>query len=849
MIAGDTTLSSTAVDHGPPEVAVSVDTDAETLPRREDPAMGATPRAAVPRRRLELRPEELRRTVDPATLPFATTEEVPPLVGTIGQPRALDAIDYGLNAATAGFNLFVAGTPGTGRRSTVLDYVRDLASERPTPDDWVVVHDFRAPDRPLAIRLPAGKGVAFGADMDEFVVAARREIPRAFESEDYARRRREVLAEAAGRQEELEAELTRFAAERGFALRVDITGVVSIPLVDGKPITREAFDELPEEQRDAITRAGKEIEEQTATFAHRLHELAKQAAVKVAELDREVALFATGPLFRELEERYRAIPAVLAHLESVKQEMVAHLAEFRGEGDGEAEGRTLLGLAQRRDLSVFRVNVLVDNSRTGGAPVVVEENPTYYNLLGRVEYRATFGAMTTDFREIKPGALHRANGGFLVLDVLDVIRHPFAWDGLKRALGTGSVRIENLAEEFAGTPSASLRPEPIPISVKVVLIGSPLAYHVLHALDEDFRELFKVKAQFSPVLEWNRVHQRSYAAFVSRWVHENGLFHFDRAAVARLIEHGGRLCESRRHLSARLIDVSDVVSEASFWAERGDRKVVTADDVDRAIRQREYRSNLLEERVRELIADGTIAIDTRGRRVGVVNGLSVLDVGDHSFGRPTRVSARVATGRGSLVSIEREIELSGPIHSKGVLTAAGYLTATYAQEAPLALSATLTFEQSYDEVEGDSASTAELLALLSALADAPLDQGIAVTGSVDQHGSVQAVGGVNRKIEGFYATCKARGLTGAQGVVIPQANVTSLMLDREVVEAVRAGRFHVWAVRSVDEALEVTTGLTAGRRRRDGRFPTGTVHRLVEERLALYAERVAAARELPADES
>jgi lon-related putative ATP-dependent protease len=725
----------------------------------------------------------------------------------------------------------------------VLDYVRGLAAALPAPDDWVYVHDFRSPDRPRAIRLPAGMGVELASDMDEFVAAARREIPRAFESEDYARRRREVLAEAAARQEELEAELTQFAAERGFALRVDITGVVSIPLLDGKPITRDAFDELPDERREAITKAGSEIEEHTATFAHRLHELAKQAAAKVAELDREVALFATGPLFRDLEERYRSIPDVLSHLASVKQEMVAHLSDFRGEGEGEGDGRVLLGLATRRDLSVFRVNVLVDNGGAGGAPVVVEQNPTYYNLLGRVEYRATFGAMTTDFREIKPGALHRASGGFLVLDVLDVIRHPFAWDGLKRVLRGGSVRIENLAEEFAVTPSASLRPEPIPVSVKVVLIGSPFAHHVLYAVDEDFRELFKVKAQFSPLLAWTREHERSYAAFVSRWVHENALLHFDRRAVARLIEHGGRLCESRRHLSARLIDISDVVSEASYWAQRRGRRLVSADDVERAIRQREFRSNLLEERVRELIADGTITISTRGGRVGVVNGLSVLELGDHSFGRPTRVSARVAMGRGSLVSIEREVELSGPIHSKGVLTAAGYLSATYAQDAPLALSATLTFEQSYDEVEGDSASTAELLVLLSALADVPLDQGIAVTGSVDQHGSVQAVGGVNRKIEGFYATCKVRGLTGEQGVVIPHANVKSLMLDPEVVEAVRSGRFHVWAVRSVDEAIALTTGLPAGRRRRDGTFPGGTVHARVAERLAQYADRLAEAGE------
>ncbi len=799
------------------------------------------PRRPGGRRRLELHPAELRRTLDPATLPFRTTAEVAPLVGTIGQPRALDAIEFGLGVETHGFNLFVAGAPGTGRRTTALDYVQSKAATLPVPDDWVYVHSFAAPDRPQAIRLPPGDGARFAADMEEFVAMARREIPRAFESEDYDRRRREALAEATTRQEALEAELVAFAADRGFALQVGLTGIVSIPLVDGKPITREQYARLDDEQRERITRAGAEVEEHTASYARRLHQSAKEAAEKVQELEREVALFATGPLFRELEERYAALPEVLAHLDAVKREMIAHLDDFRGETEQQQPMLAMLG-AQRPSFDRFGVNVFVDNSSNGGAPVVVERNPTYYNVLGRIQYRATLGAMVTDFQEIKPGAVHRASGGFLVLDILDVLRHPFTWEGLKRTLRSSEARIENLAEEFAGTPGATLRPEPIPVTVKVVLIGSPHVYRILQELDEDFRELFKVKAEFSPELAWSRRHHLKYAAFVSRWVRENDLLHFDRAAVARLIEHGARLRASKQRLTARMMDISDVVSEASFWARRDGRTLVRADDVEQAIRTAEYRSNLLEERIRELIDDGTLVIDTRGKTVGELNGLAVLDLGDYAFGRPTRVSARVAIGRGSIASIEREIELSGPIHSKGFLILTGYLAATYAQDAPLALSASVTFEQSYDEIEGDSASAAELVALLSALADLPLDQGIAMTGSVDQHGHVQAVGGVNHKVEGFYATCKAHGLTGSQGVVVPASNVPNLMLDSEVVEAVRQGRFHIWAVRTVDEALGLLTGTRAGRRRKDGTYTPDTVHGRVQARVAAYAERMRAAR-------
>jgi lon-related putative ATP-dependent protease len=794
------------------------------------------------RESLALKPDELRRRVDPAALPFRTTAEIEPLTGTIGQPRALAAIDFGLGIGAPGYNLFVAGAPGSGRAGTLRDYLERVARERPTPDDWVYVFNFSAPDRPNAIRLPAGRGAELAHDMEEFLRSAQREIPRAFESEDYEKRRQEIMADVGARRDAVDEELQAFAAERGFALETTPAGIVTVPLLEGRPLSPDGFARLPAEAREEVERHGREIHERVSQAVRRLRQLEKEAADRMRLLDRDVAQFALGPLLHELRDRYGALDEVLQYLGEVEEDLPDQLAAFRGTQEDLPAFLGGLHVADRTErLSRYRVNVFVGNGApAGGAPVVAERNPTYYNLLGRIDYRASFGTMVTDFHQIRTGALGRANGGFLVLQALDVLRNPFAWDALKRALLAREIRIENLGEQLSAFPTASLRPEPVALELKVVLIGSPELYHILYALDEDFRELFKVKVDFAPHMDWSDEHVMNYAAFVSRRVRENDLHDFDSAAVARIVEHGARLRESQRKLSARLIEIADVVSEASYWADRAGREVVTAEDVSEAIARKEYRSNLLEERIQELITEGTIRVDVDGDRVGQVNALSVIDLGDYAFGKPSRVSARVSLGRGAVTSIEREIELSGPIHSKGILILSGYLAAQYAQEWPLALSATLTFEQAYEGVEGDSASSTELYALLSALSGAPLRQGVAVTGSVDQNGDVQAVGGVTTKVEGFFATCKAKGLTGGQGVIVPRANVANLMLPDEVVDAVEAGRFHVWAVETIDEGLELLTGLPAGKRGRDGAFPEGSLHRLVEERLYGYAEHMRA---------
>jgi lon-related putative ATP-dependent protease len=788
---------------------------------------------------LELAPEKLRRYLDPARLPFRSTAEVAPLQDTIGQPRAIDAIEFALEIGTRGYNLFVAGAPGSGRESTVRGFLDRYATTRPAPPDWLYLHNFVEPDRPIATSLPAGQGTAFARAMDEFLTTAQREIPRAFDSETYESRRRDALGEITGRREALFSDLQHFAQQRSFALELTPSRIVSVPLADSHPLSDEEFERLDPEQRRAIEQRGAEIQARAGETMRQVHQLEKEAAERIRTLDRDVALFAVGPLLEDLRESYAGHPDILAHLDRVQNDLPDHLDDFRPAPPEKGSGANLAEVAapQRADHLVrYRVNVFVDNGLLRGAPVVFERNPTYYNLTGRIDYRAAFGAMVTDFHQIKPGALHRANGGFLVMQAADVLRNPFTWEALKRSIQTRADTIENLAEQISALPTTTLRPAPIPLDLKVILIGSPEIFQTLYHLDDDFREIFRVKADFAPDMAWTDESVLHYAAFISQLVKGDELRHFDPAAVARVVEYGARLREHQGKLSTRLLEIGDLVTEASFWAGKAGHDLVQAQDVERAVERKEYRSNLVEERLREVIAERTIEIATEGARVGQVNGLSVLDVGDYTFGLPSRVSARVSLGRGTVQSIEREIEMSGPIHSKGVLILSGYLSGTYAQRRPLALAATLTFEQSYSGVDGDSASSTELYALLSALSGVPLKQGIAVTGSVNQYGTVQAVGGVTHKIEGFYAVCKARGLNGEQGVIIPAANVRHLMLSVQVVEAVRAGRFHIWAVGSIEEGLEVLTGQAAGERNQEGEYPAGSVHRLVEDRLRDYAD-------------
>src|SRR5262245_22885951 len=625
------------------------------------------------RERLAVQPDDLRRRLDAATLPFQTTAEVAPVKTTIGQPRAAEAIAFALEIGARGFHLYAGGPPGTGRESTVLAAVRAFAATRPTPPDWVYVHNFAEPDRPRAFPIPAGQGRRLAMAMTAFLEAAQREIPRAFESENYARRREQALAEVSTRRARLIADLRAFAQERGFALEMTPTGIASIPLQNGQPMPPQVVEQLPPGTKAELAQRGQQVQAQVGASMRQMRQIEKEVQERATALDREMALYAAGPLIAELAEEYGHQPDVLAFIDQSEKDLPEHLHAFLPTADTEPSGPAApQALLRRERLARYEVNVVIDNSGLTGAPVVVERNPTYYNLIGRQDYRAVLGTMVTDFRQVKPGALHRANGGFLVLHALDVMHSPFAWEALKRALVSGEVRIENPGEQVTALPSARPRPLPIPLDLKVILIGPAGLYQSLQRVDVEFPELFGVKADFAPDMAWSHENLASYAAFLSLVVHDRGLRHFDRSAVARIVEHGARLLDHQRKLTARFLDVARLAVEASHWAGKAGHEVVLAEDVDEAIAKQERRRNMLEERTREVVTDGTIMIDTEGARVAQINGLSVIDVGDYDFGRPARVTARVSVGRGTVQSIEREIELSGPIHSKGFLILTGY---------------------------------------------------------------------------------------------------------------------------------------------------------------------------------
>lgn len=800
---------------------------------------------------MELEPGCLRRCVDPERLPFRTTAEVAPLQEPLGQPRAVDALDFGLRISAHGYNLFVVGSDGSGRETAVRAFAERLASSRPTLPDWIYVHNFRDPDRPRAIRLPAGHGRRFAAGMRQLIETARREIPRAFESDDYEHRRRDVVANLAPKRTALLDELREFANARSFVIETSETGFTTTPLIRGEPVSEEAFARLSAAERSDLDRRAEEIQDKAADTFRRIRQLDREEAERLRRLRSDVARFVVGPLFEELKREYADNAAIGAFLEEVEEDLPGHIGDFapdeeepgdNGPGDDDDERpasrhERLDAESRRESLARYGVNVFVDNGDCHGAPVVFEHNPALPNLLGRIDYRSTFGALVTGFDQIKAGAIHRANGGFLILRAVDVLSTPSSWRALERALLARRIEIEGTTDSEAPAPVPILLPEPIPLDVKVILIGTPELHELLYELDPDLQALFKVKVDFAPDMEWTDDAVRGYAALVSRLVRDRELAHFDRDAVARVVEYGARIQEHQRKLSTSLRAIADLVTESSFWAQAAGRDIVMGQDVEQATRKRRYRSSFLEDRTREAVVDGQIRIDVQGRRVGQVNCMSVMDVGGYAFGNPLRITASVRPGRGTVQSVEREVDLSGPIHTKGVLTLVGYLSSTYAQEMPLALAATITFEQSYDEVEGDSASAAELVALVSALADVPIDQGIAVIGSVDQWGQLQAVGGVTQKIEGFFALCKAVGMTGRQGVVIPMANRIHLMLDDEVIQAVAARRFHVWAVAMVDDALSLLVGLPAGCRATAGIYPDGSVHGRAAARLRRYAEQ------------
>ena len=780
----------------------------------------------------------LCRECKPSQFEFRTTNDLEDLADVIGQERAVEAIQFGIGIRREGYNLFALGPSGTGKRTTIGQFLDLKAAAEPIPPDWVYVNNFEQPHKPRAVRLPSGRGAVLRDDMEELVEELRTAIPAAFESEDYRTRKQEIEEEFKERQEQSFGKVQQRAQKRDVSLIRTPVGLAFAPMRDGEVISPEEFQKLPQEERKQVEGEIAQLQEQLQEAIYQVRQWEREAREKMKDLDREVAMFAVGHFIDDLRAKYADLQEVVDHLNAVQEDVIDNVDEFRKM----EETPQIMGIPLPPSLTgdpLFRryqVNVVIDQSQSEGAPVVFEEHPTFNNLIGRIEHIAQMGALVTDFNLIKPGALHRANGGYLILDAREVLLQPYAWEGIKRVLRSRELRVESLGQALSLVSTVSLEPDPIPLDVKVILIGERLLYYLLYQYDPDFGELFKVEADFNQEMERSPENNQLYARMIATLARRNDLRSFDRRAVAQIITRSARIAGDAEKMSVHLLSISDLLREADYWAGKAGHRVVRAADVQRAIEAQIYRSDRVRERVQENIQRGTILIDTDGERVGQVNGLSVLMLGNFSFGQPSRITARVSMGSGKVVDIEREVELGGPIHSKGVLILSSFLSSRYAPKHPLSLSASLVFEQSYGGVEGDSASMAELCALLSALADVPIKQSLAITGSVNQHGEAQPIGGVNEKIEGFFDVCQARGLTGEQGVAIPASNMQHLMLRRDVVDAVKAGQFRIYTIETVDQAIEMLTGVPAGSRGRKGDFTEGSVNQRVEARLIELAE-------------
>lgn len=782
---------------------------------------------------------------------FKTTRDVKPLDGVIGQARALESIRFAIGMRHDGYNLFAFGPEGTGKTSTVRRFLEREAEKEDVPSDWCYVNNFDDPHKPRALELPAGKACPLREDMEHLVEELQGVLPAAFESEDYTQRKEALEEELKKQHEGAFTALQERAEQSQIALVRTPMGLGLAPTHDGDVLTPKDFESMPKKEQKTRQDALNSLQEQLEDILVQIPKWEKEHREKIRDLNREVTQRAVGHLIEELEKKWQDLGQALVYLEQVRADVVAHAADFLPSSEPTQQSMVTAGSGSFRR---YQVNVLVDNSARvsgvssgvvdedspRGAPVIEEEHPTQPNLVGRVEHMSQMGTLLTDFNLVKAGALHRANGGYLVMDARRILMQPFAWESLKRALRAGHIRIESPAESLGWATTVSLEPEPVPLDVKVVLLGEPMIYYLLSLYDPDFKELFKVAADFADRMDRDREGLSGYARLLASQVEREDLRHLDRGAVARVIEHGARMAGDAEKLTTHMGSVVDLVRESDYWAGVEDAKTITAKHVQEAIDAKVYRSDRYRERLQEEIQRGTLVIETEGTSVGQINGLAVLQLDSYSFGRPSRITATVNLGKGELVDIERQVELGGPLHSKGVMILESYLASRFGQDGPLALNARITFEQSYGGVDGDSASSTELYALLSAIAEMPIKQCIAVTGSVDQKGRVQAIGGVNEKIEGFFDICAQRGLTGVEGVMIPATNVKHLMLRSDVVDAVKAGTFNVWAVESIDQGIEILTGQPAGEANAKGEYPIGSVNRAITRRLRQMAAKVRA---------
>ena len=795
----------------------------------------------------EVAVSKLRWQCDPKLFQFECTKDLSPLREFIGQERAIRAVEFGLNMKNAGYNIYVAGLTGTGKTSVVKTYIERLIRERKSrgetfqPDDWCYLYNFQEPDRPQIVSLPQGKGKGFQSQLTELLARVKDELSKAFSSEEYQTQKKKMVEEGRVKQQKVFETISQEARKQSFTLQMTPVGPALIPLVDNRPMEESEYLALEETTRTELETKRADLRKKLQAGFEKASRVEQQTVERLKKADKDIGEFTVSRLFAPLFDECSDLPKISQYLADLKTYTLDNLELFKGTEEpvhpvfGVPVSQVVGG---RNPFLPFQINVFVDNSTAKGPPVVIEPNPNFGNMFGKIERRFLFGGYLSDHTMLKPGALSLANGGYLLLSAQDVLTNPGVWPALKRAIKNKEIRIEDPFEQFGLIAPQGMRPEPIPITVKIILIGDALVYQLLSMYDEDFWEIFKVKADFNFEIEKTEQNMLDYAAFIAGCCEECEARPFDPSGVAKTIEYSARIVADQEKLSSRFAQIKELIEEANYWASKDNARFISASHVQKAIDEKLFRHNLIEERIQDMINRGTIMIDAEGTVVGQVNGLSIYALGDITFGKPSRITAKTFMGRGGVINIERESQLSGRIHDKGVMILSGYLGWKYAQDKPLSLSASLCFEQSYEGVEGDSASSAELYAILSSLSKMPIKQNIAVTGSVNQKGEIQPIGGVNHKIEGFFQVCQAKGLTGDQGVLIPYQNLRNLMLREEVVEAVRSGQFHIYTAKTIDEGIEVLTGIPAGEKREDATYPEGTINFLVDKQLKEMAERL-----------
>ncbi len=782
--------------------------------------------------------EKLRAHIDPNSLPFNDTSELElPKDPVLGQERAKDAIKFGIGIKADDYHIYIAGPPKAGLTYIAKVYIEEQAKKEPTPPDWCYVNNFKEPDKPKSLRISAGRGKELKKDMRELIETLEKKIPQVFESEDYRLKEEELRREFERKKAQIIEQLSEEAKKEGFILQVSQVGMLIVPMGrDGSPITQEELSELPREVKDVLKKKSDELHKKMKEVVKKIREEEAELKKKQDKLKKEIALFVVSQHMEPYFEKYKDEEQVIEYLKSVQEDIVENIDEFMKKQETSQSSPIPIPMLTKESLRRrYDVNVIVDNSETKGAPVVIESNPAYPNLFGTIERQAMLGALFTDFTMIKAGSLHRANGGYLIMKALDLLKWYFSWEALKRALKDKEIKIEDLGELYGLFSTRTIKPEPIPLNVKIVLTGDPLLFELLHIYDDRFPKLFKVKAHMDDSMDRKEESILEFSKMVAKFCREQNIRHVDRTGIARLIEYSMEQTEDQEKISLELGDIKDLLIEANYWAQLDGKDLISGEHVEKAIEKRKYRANLVEEKIKELIEKDIFWVEVDGEKVGQVNGISILMTGDHEFGRPNRITATVSVGREGVIAIEREARLSGRIHTKGVMILSSFIKERFAHNKPLSLTATLCFEQSYGIVEGDSASSAELFALLSALADVPIYQGIAVTGSISQKGEIQPVGGVTKKIEAFYDICKKKGLNGRQGVIIPKKNIKNLMLKKEVIESVKEGKFHIWPIETVEEGIEILTGMKAGKLQPDGTYPEGTLFRKVDDRLKEFA--------------